>query len=52
MIKIPFISGDEQDALTRGKRFFKWRPGVRKKAKRAYNKRIRQVIRKELKDGN
>lgn len=42
MNKISLKSGDEYDALTRWKSFFHWRPGQRKKIKRAYNKRFRK----------
>jgi hypothetical protein len=31
---IPMISGDEQDALTRAKRFYKWRAGAPRRIKR------------------
>jgi plasmid stabilization system protein ParE len=43
MRRIPFISGDEQDALTKAKKYLTWRPGERKKLKRAYNKRFRKL---------
>jgi len=36
------ISGDEYDALTRGKRWHKWRAGVRAWIKRKFNKRQRR----------
>jgi hypothetical protein len=39
---VPMISGDEQDALTRAKRFHKWRAGVRRHIKRRYNRRVRK----------
>jgi hypothetical protein len=38
----PFINGDEEDALTGGKRFYKGRAGVRRRIKRGYNKRVRR----------
>jgi hypothetical protein len=38
----PFINGDEEDALTRAKRFYKWRARVRRRIKRGYNKRVRR----------
>jgi hypothetical protein len=34
--------GDEWDALTRGKRFHRWRAGVRAWIKRKFNKRQRR----------
>jgi hypothetical protein len=40
---IPMISGDEADALTRAKRFYKWHAGVRQRIKRGYNKRVRRL---------
>ena len=43
MIRIPLISGDEYDALTPAKRFYIWRSGVRRKLKKAYNKRFRRA---------
>jgi hypothetical protein len=36
------ISADEADALTRTKRFYKWRAGVRRHIKRRYNRRMRK----------
>lgn len=48
MKRIP-MNGDEQDALTRAKRFLRWRPGVRAQIKRQYNKRLRKK-RKEAPD--
>ena len=43
--------GDEFDALSRrSKRFFEWRSGVRKKIKRAYNKRFRKNAGKNISD--
>jgi hypothetical protein len=35
--------GDEWDALTRGKRFHRWRAGVRSFIKRKFNKRQRKL---------
>lgn len=40
--KIPFNSGDEVDALTTCKSFYRWRAGARKKIKQRYNKRFRK----------
>jgi hypothetical protein len=39
----PMKGGGEYDALTRAKRYFKWRPGVRKWLKRKFNKRPRRI---------
>jgi hypothetical protein len=41
-------SGDEYDALTRGKRYYRFRPGVRQKIKRQFNKRQRREARDDL----
>ena len=41
--KIPFSSGDELDALTKCKNFYRWRAGARKKIKQRYNKRFRKA---------
>ena len=41
--RIKMISGDEFDALSKkAKNYFHWKPGVRKKIKRGYNKRLRK----------
>ena len=40
-------SGDEMDALTRAKRFHKFRTGVRKMLKRAVNKRMRKGVKED-----
>jgi hypothetical protein len=45
---IPMISGDEHDALTRWRRFLHWRPGLRARVKRGYNKRVRRQSKQEL----
>jgi hypothetical protein len=45
---IPMKGGDEYDALTRWKRFLRWRPGERKAIKRGYNKRARRVARERI----
>ena len=50
---IPLISGEEHDALTGWKRLLKVfdnRTGLGKYAKRKYNKRLRRVGKKEIKD--
>lgn len=40
--RVGLKSGDEWDALTRGKRFFRWRPGARALVKRRFWKRVRK----------
>ena len=47
--RIPLKSGDEYDALTKGRKFLHWKSGQIKKIKRAYNKRFRKHN-KEMKD--
>ena len=47
--RIPLKGGDEYDALTKARRFYKWRTGKLKAIKRAYNKRFRKYN-KEIKD--
>ena len=42
--RIPFIDGDEQDALTPSRQFYNWKKGQLKKVKRAYNKRMRKYL--------
>ena len=37
-------SGDEYDALTRWRRFLKFRPGVRKRIKNAFKRRERRLL--------
>ena len=41
---IKLKTGDEYDALTKAKKYVKWRAGQRKKIKRSYNKRLRRVF--------
>ena len=45
--RIP-LHGDEEDALTRAKRFYLWRPGRRKEIKRGYNKRARKAGKRDV----
>jgi hypothetical protein len=47
MTRIPFINGDEQDALTKWKSVYNWRPGQRKRVKRRYNRRMRRIVKRE-----
>jgi len=43
--RIPFKGGDEYDALSKkGKRYYSWRAGERKRIKKGYNKRLRHKI--------
>jgi hypothetical protein len=44
-------SGVEYDSLSKeAKKLFIWRAGVRKKIKRAYNKRVRRAMQKDTFD--
>tara|TARA_B110000483_G_scaffold239073_1_gene316895 strand:- start:413 stop:616 length:204 start_codon:yes stop_codon:yes gene_type:complete len=40
--RIPMKGGDEYDALTKARKFYKWKAGQVKRIKRAYNKRFRK----------
>ena len=42
--------GDEDDGLTKGRRFLHWKTGQLKKIKRAYNKRFRKYSKRMKKD--
>lgn len=42
--KIPMKGGDEYDALTGYRRFYKFRPGVRKSIKKKFMKRMRKFL--------
>ena len=46
---MPLKTGDEYDALTRWKKFLHWKPGERKRIKKAYNKKERKWLNKILK---
>ena len=48
--KIKFRGGDENDALTRARRFYLWKSGQIHKAKRSYAKRFRKVCRLDAKE--
>jgi|7_EtaG_2_1085326.scaffolds.fasta_scaffold366662_2 hypothetical protein len=48
MTEIPFIDGDEMDALTRMKRWYMWKSGERKRIKNKYRRRCRQVVRAQI----
>jgi hypothetical protein len=47
MKRMPMKTGDEWDALTKVKRFLKWRRGERKRIKKQYNKKERQWLKTE-----
>lgn len=47
-LPVPFISGDETDALTDAKRVHSYQPGERKRIKRGYWRRARKVLKGEL----
>lgn len=38
---VPLKGGAEHDALTRFRKFLRWRPGQRKAAKISFNRRVR-----------
>lgn len=40
--KEPMIDGDEYDALTKARKFYRWRAGMIKKVKRQFWKRTRK----------
>lgn len=44
--RIPLKGGDEFDALTKSRRYYKWARGQLKKIKRGYNKRVRRTARR------
>lgn len=46
--EVPMIDGDEIDALTRWKKYIRFRPGERKRIKRKFNKRARRFAREEI----
>jgi len=50
MKRIPLKGGDEFDALTKARKFYKYlaRAGVAKKVKRAYNKRFRRTFKSKI----
>lgn len=48
MTKIPTKGGDEFEALSKYRKYSRWKRGELKKIKRAYNKRLRKYLR--LKD--
>jgi len=48
--KIPLKSGVEQDALTGWRKITHFRVGERKFAKRKYNRRLRSMVKSEIKE--
>ena len=44
--RIPMKGGDEYDALSKSRKFLRWKSGQIKKIKRAYNKRFRRYSRR------
>lgn len=42
------MSGDEVDAFTRWRHYLNWKPGQRKRIKRGYNRRERQMVKQEI----
>jgi hypothetical protein len=42
--EIPMVSGDEQDALGGWRKYLKFRPGIRKRIKRSFRKRVRKFV--------
>jgi hypothetical protein len=49
MIKRIPLNGDEMDAFSKYRKFLRWKRGNLKRIKRAYNKRLRKVSKKEIK---
>ena len=50
-MRIPLISGDEQDALARSRHCHSWRRGEVKAIKRRVNRRERRAARKAIRAG-
>lgn len=46
-MRIPLKGGDEFDALTKARRYYKWARGQLKKIKRSYNKRVRRTSKEQ-----
>jgi hypothetical protein len=40
--------GNEQDSLSRAKKYYRWRPGERAAIKAAHNQRVRHQVREAL----
>jgi|TARA_B110000285_G_scaffold113754_1_gene129031 hypothetical protein len=45
--RIPLKNADEYDALTKGRKYHRFRSGILKKIKRGYNKRFRKLAKRE-----
>ena len=50
--RLPLLSGQEHDMLTRWRRFCSSKAGKAKAAKNAYNKRLRKTARDEEQDND
>ncbi len=48
MKRMPFSNGDEEDALTKARKFYHWRPSQIKKIKRSYHKKERKWLKRLL----
>ena len=48
---VPLESGDEYDALTNARKYYRFGRGVLKKIKRGYNKRCRRKAKEEIING-
>lgn len=48
--ELPMRSGDEQDAFTSWRRAFNWKPGRLRAIKRGYHRRVRQIVKRQLRD--
>jgi len=49
MRRMPMRNGDEHDALTRWRRFIRWRKGELRRIKRTYRRAERRWLRRALK---
>lgn len=49
--RIPLKGGDEYDALTKARRYYRWKSGQVKRIKRRYNKRLRAWYKRKIMDG-
>ena len=48
MKRMPLKTGDEYDALTKWKKFVRFKAGERKKIKQRYNRKERQWLKKSI----
>ena len=44
----PMATGDEYDALTRWRRFVRWRAGQRASIKRGFRRRVRRLVKRMI----